>query len=101
MVLAQGTDSLGAQVELGNRGTCLPLPTGDDLLSVLFFYSSLLDKVLTKCLMYAVGRRMSQDWERRYWWMLAPTFRMELGPPISWAAQDTQREAMASLPEQP
>ncbi|KAK1612313.1 hypothetical protein QYE76_035986 [Lolium multiflorum] len=29
-------------------------------------------------------RSLSQDWERRYWWMLAPTFRMELGPPISW-----------------
>ncbi|KAK1694577.1 hypothetical protein QYE76_011274 [Lolium multiflorum] len=33
-----------------------------------------------------VGRSLSQDWEqdweRRYWWMLAPTFRMELGPPI-------------------
>ncbi|KAK1686493.1 hypothetical protein QYE76_047341 [Lolium multiflorum] len=28
-----------------------------------------------------VGRRLSQDWELRYWWMLAPSFRMELGPP--------------------
>ena len=100
-MLAQGAYGVGAPVELGKRDTCLPLLTGDDLLSVLFFYSSLLDKVLTKCLMYAVGRRLSQYWERWYWWMLAPTFRMELGPPISWAAEETQPEAMDSLPEQP
>ena len=89
-MLAEGAYCVGQLVELGNSGTCLPLPAGDDLFYVLFSYSSVLDKVLTKCLMCGAGRSLSQDWEqdweRRYWWMLAPTFRMELGPHISWAA---------------
>jgi hypothetical protein len=94
VVLAQGADSLGAQVELGNRGTCLPLPTGDDLLSLLFLYTSMLDKVLTKYRMCAVGRCLSHDWSRRDWWMHAPTFRMELGTPTSWAVRPVPEEAM-------
>ena len=100
-MFAQGADEVGAQVELGNRGTYLPLPTGDDLLSLLFLYTSMLDKVLTKYRMCTVGRCLPQDWYYGYWWMHAPTFRMELGTPISWAAPEKQPEAMGPLPGQP
>jgi hypothetical protein len=94
MVLDQGTASLGAQVELGNHGTCLPLLTVDDLLPLLFLYTSMLDKVLTKYRMCAVGRCLPHDWFRRDWWMHAPTFHMELGTPTSWAAHPVPEEAM-------
>jgi hypothetical protein len=94
VVLDQGADSLGAQVELGNSDTCLPVPLGNDLLSLLFLCSIMLDKVLTKYRMYAVGRCLPQEWYYEYWWMHAPTFRMELRTHTSWTAQALPEEAM-------
>jgi hypothetical protein len=61
VVLAQGADSLGAAVELGNRGTCLPLPTGDDLLSVVVVNKQMPWVGLSWGRMYARGSRGGKD----------------------------------------
>ncbi|KAK1610711.1 hypothetical protein QYE76_034384 [Lolium multiflorum] len=55
----------------------------------------------TAALAYLYRQDWEQDWERRYWWMHAPTFRMELGPPISWASQGTTERPWPHHPHFP